>query len=380
MLFNKEQDITIEQYCIDVFSYKTCTEKLKILEEEREKLETEISSILWFAFFCIFIPIIFISGDTFSKDFSGVILGVIATSYIAWFVSSFFYAFHFIRNIVSLGKLNKLEKEIEKTSEQKESVYQKIVNFESPVCDYYHTRLEEYYINNLLKKRSGNRQFEESLSEFSSMIDEILKINAIFIARHVCLEKYTDYLLKRSIDHHRQASKSSEKSIAIRNFVQKVLELNEQKQKAISPPEKIYRTARKIEDWDEIYKKRRITGSKGEEIAVVMEREFFIKINRKDLADRVNQVSKIDSRLGYDILSFFEDGREKFIEVKSTTATLDSPYYLSQNELEFLKTHGENALIYRFLLSDNIPQLKIYTSHEILEMNILPVQYVVEPR
>ena len=37
-----------------------------------------------------------------------------------------------------------------------------------------------------------------------------------------------------------------------------------------------------------------------------------------DLSNRIRQISKENTSAGYDILSFEEDGRDKYIEVKST--------------------------------------------------------------
>ena len=80
-------------------------------------------------------------------------------------------------------------------------------------------------------------------------------------------------------------------------------------------------------------------------------------------------------------MSFFEDGREKFIEVKSTTTSLKSPFYLSRNELGFLNDHNEDYFLYRILVSNDVPQIEIYSSPEVLEMNeILPVQYMVQAK
>jgi hypothetical protein len=374
IIIDKEQNKSIEQYNIDVSSYRTYSENLNSLEKKVESLKKNVGFFFWLLFFIIFNLLFKVHSFI---DFITYFFGIAC---IAWFVSIFFSEFDFIHNIVSFGKLNRLKENIDIANKQKEIPYQKINKFETIVCDYWQNQLEEFYINNLFKKRSGNKLFEESLSEFSRLIDELSKINSSFIAKGIDLRGYKDYLSKRKIDHSFQSSKQSEELKSIHNLVKKVTESNEQKQKIMLPPEQIYRTAQRINDWEEINKKRRITGLKGEEIAVAMEQEFLIKINRKDLSNRVRHSSvEIGDSLGYDILSFFEDGREKYIEVKSTTTTIDSPYYLSRNELEFLKTHSENAFIYRFLVSNDIPQVKIYSSLEVLEMNqILPTQYIVQ--
>ena len=193
------------------------------------------------------------------------------------------------------------------------------------------------------------------------------------------LREYKDYLTKRTVNHNLQLSKKSEGLTSIRRFVRRFSEPQEQERKEIVAPENLYRMARKIDNWEEINKKRKLTGQKGEEIAVAIEQEFFESINRKDLADKVRNVaSEEGDGLGYDVLSFFEDGREKYIEVKSTTKSLISPFYISRNELKFLQEHDEDALIYRIFISDDVPQLEAKTISEVLEINeITPIQYIV---
>ena len=52
--------------------------------------------------------------------------------------------------------------------------------------------------------------------------------------------------------------------------------------------------------------------------------------------------------VGYDILSVEEDGvTPRYIEVKTTTGGIDTPFFFSDNELQFSKEHKENYYIYR---------------------------------
>jgi molybdate-binding protein len=50
---------------------------------------------------------------------------------------------------------------------------------------------------------------------------------------------------------------------------------------------------------------------------------------------------------GYDIQSFNEDGSTRYIEVKTTNAGASTPFYVSQNELDFSEEVGESFFIYR---------------------------------
>lgn len=51
---------------------------------------------------------------------------------------------------------------------------------------------------------------------------------------------------------------------------------------------------------------------------------------------------------GYDILSVEDDGvTPRYIEVKTTTGGIDTPFFFSDNELQFSKEHNKNYYIYR---------------------------------
>lgn len=385
---SKSQELTPEEYKHEISVYKNYREKLYGLEKEldglkrKEKEYRECPPILYGILYILTTWMFLANGTSFWESiFPALLFAGLACVFVAVFLSDF------LINLFNFGRLNKIKKlceeikgRIEEIKELKENTYKKLQPFEKSVCDHYKVQLAEFFENNLYKKRSGGQQFEEALSEFSSTIEEISPLNSVLVTTSIPLEEYKEYLKKRTINHNLQVSKKSEGLTSVRNFVRKLSEPQEQKQKEITAPERLYRTARRIDNWEEINKKRKMTGLKGEEIAVVIEQEFFESIGRKDLAEKVRHISAEDGDgLGYDVLSFFENGKEKYIEVKSTTASLGSSFYLSRNELRFLKEHNEDAYIYRILVSGDIPQIETYSSREILETNeIIPVQYMVK--
>lgn len=88
-------------------------------------------------------------------------------------------------------------------------------------------------------------------------------------------------------------------------------------------------------------------GLLGEEFVVEFEINKFLINKEYDLADRVKHVSKIDGDgLGYDVLSFDDEGNEIYIEVKTTVGDLDNQFFISKNEYDFFNEHP-NCLIYR---------------------------------
>ena len=72
----------------------------------------------------------------------------------------------------------------------------------------------------------------------------------------------------------------------------------------------------------------------GEEIVFNLEKEYLDSIGKNELLGKVEWVSRHDDSLGYDIKSFEDDGQEKYVEVKSTSQSLDSNvnFLISSNQ------------------------------------------------
>jgi len=82
--------------------------------------------------------------------------------------------------------------------------------------------------------------------------------------------------------------------------------------------------------------RNRELGFAGEMLVVNMERARLTDLGMHEEAKAVTHVARqkgSDSR-GYDILSFDERGRDKLIEVKTTRGVLQTPFFLSRNEIK----------------------------------------------
>ncbi len=65
--------------------------------------------------------------------------------------------------------------------------------------------------------------------------------------------------------------------------------------------------------------------------------------------------------LGYDILSYDENGKEMFIEVKTTVRNYDTPFFITRNELERSKQDNNKFFLYRLYdFDDANNQAKYY--------------------
>jgi hypothetical protein len=233
-------------------------------------------------------------------------------------------------------------------------------------------QLDAYYTG-MFGKRSGSDWFAAALEQYGAKIEEARRVTADFRRLFVRseLDKHASYYLKRVSDHE---------------YAGRVRDVNaaspSQPRPLVAPPpppppEKIYRAPRKV-DWHALHEKGAVTGMRGEDVALAIEQEYLRSVGRRDLADRVsNHAQTRGDGLGYDILSFFADGREKYIEVKSTAGALKTSFYLSKNELGFLGEHKDDAFLYRVSLQNGDASLRVFTATEIKAQEIVPVQFLV---
>jgi hypothetical protein len=99
-------------------------------------------------------------------------------------------------------------------------------------------------------------------------------------------------------------------------------------------------------DFNAINQNNSKIGFLGEQI--VFETEKKKLANFPNLRNKVEHVSQTKGDgLGYDVLSFDEKGNKMYIEVKTTTKNQDTPFFISRNELDFSKTHGNEYYLYR---------------------------------
>ena len=80
--------------------------------------------------------------------------------------------------------------------------------------------------------------------------------------------------------------------------------------------------------------RNRALGRAGEERVLANERAILTGVGRTDLANSVRWVSEEDGDgAGYDIASFYPEGRPRLIEVKTTNGWERTPFHITRNEL-----------------------------------------------
>jgi hypothetical protein len=94
--------------------------------------------------------------------------------------------------------------------------------------------------------------------------------------------------------------------------------------------------------------KNRELGCNGELFVVEFERKRLQAAGRADLADQIKWVSQeVGDGLGYDVLSYTDQGQQLRIEVKTTNAGPGAPFYISANELDVWRSDPGKFRLYR---------------------------------
>lgn len=97
-------------------------------------------------------------------------------------------------------------------------------------------------------------------------------------------------------------------------------------------------------DFQAQVKEQKDLGDDGEELVKQYEID---SLKGKGFHDLAAKVEIMKDGVGYDILSFNSDGSEKYIEVKTTTGNKFTPFFLSDNEFDFMKQNIGKYSIYR---------------------------------
>ncbi len=98
-------------------------------------------------------------------------------------------------------------------------------------------------------------------------------------------------------------------------------------------------------------------GLKGEELIFKYEKWRLINEGNESLANTIEWVSKYDDGAGFDILSKNKNGTDRYVEVKTTKLSKESPFYFSKNEYEFSKKGRQNYYLYRLYNFSDSPKL-----------------------
>ena len=99
-------------------------------------------------------------------------------------------------------------------------------------------------------------------------------------------------------------------------------------------------------------------GDAGEEFVMEYERFRLRRAGKRALAERIDRVSAtVGDGLGYDILSFETSGRERLIEVKTTSFGQMTPFFASKKEVDVSEMRSTEFNLYRVFRFGREPKL-----------------------
>lgn len=111
-------------------------------------------------------------------------------------------------------------------------------------------------------------------------------------------------------------------------------------------------------DYIEREARNRSLGLAGELFVLDYESRRLHSLGKKKLSERVDHVSRTKGDgLGYDILSFDESGKESYIEVKTTSSSSLTPFFISANELRFSKQYDRQFRLARVFDFRDVPKM-----------------------
>ena len=102
----------------------------------------------------------------------------------------------------------------------------------------------------------------------------------------------------------------------------------------------------------------RSLGDAGEALIMEFERARLLSEGKDHLARNVEQVSKtVGDHAGFDIRSYEANGRDRFIEVKTTRYGKLTPFYISEGEVRFSDANAQAYHLYRLFEFRQSPKL-----------------------
>ena len=117
-------------------------------------------------------------------------------------------------------------------------------------------------------------------------------------------------------------------------------------------------------------------GKSGEELVLEFEKWNLILHGKEKLAEQVEWISQErGDGAGFDILSRQLDGTDKYIEVKTTKLGKETPFFFTQNELQFSVENKQKFHLYRLFNFDLQPKMFIKNGDLKSICNFVPIIY-----
>lgn len=239
---------------------------------------------------------------------------------------------------------------------------------EAIIADYF-SMLEMELIGQSFNKAEHNRHLQKILSNRTKGSIErkhqnisalMIELGFPYIDGYKPLGNYQELLREVLLDQLAHASNLCRAvACVVEEEVEALPSIPDLLKMQIAPPERdkektrLYDPSkRKIvvskRNYLEIEARNQSLGRAGEELILRFEHERLWRAGERRLADKIEHVSQTQGDgLGYDILSFETDGRERLIEVKTTRFGPMTPFFASRNEVEFSESKMAEYYLYR---------------------------------
>ncbi len=124
----------------------------------------------------------------------------------------------------------------------------------------------------------------------------------------------------------------------------------------------------------------RALGFAGEEFVLRLEQARLVSLGCERLAANIQHVSRTrGDGLGYDILSYETDSRERLIEVKTTKYPKETPFFVSRNEVEVSKLEEDRYQLYRVFAFRKRPRVFTLLGALTASCDLEPESYRARP-
>jgi hypothetical protein len=130
----------------------------------------------------------------------------------------------------------------------------------------------------------------------------------------------------------------------------------------------------------EVESRNQALGLAGEKLVLEFEHQRLWRDGKKDLANRIEHVADTKGdALGFDILSFETDGRERLIEVKTTRFGALTPFFVSRNEVSVSGSRKCSYQLYRLFNFARRPKLFVLPGSLGDTCSLDPIQFCARP-
>ncbi|MCI2948321.1 DUF3883 domain-containing protein [Staphylococcus caledonicus] len=131
-------------------------------------------------------------------------------------------------------------------------------------------------------------------------------------------------------------------------------------------------------DWQSLNESREELGKHGEEFVIRYETNRILQFAPEDTNRIIHLSEEQGDGAGFDIISLNEKGMEVYIEVKTTKGSLDTPFYMTENERAFFELYKDenNLFIYRVY---NYDEARKTGDIKIISAETLFTQYQFDP-